>query len=80
MAKGRKTGGRQKGTPNRTTRQMLTVRDAFKAAFDRMGGADALYAWGTANPTEFFKLAARLIPVEIAGSKDQPLTVITRAE
>jgi hypothetical protein len=80
MAKGKKTGGRVKGTPNHATRQMRSVRDAVKVAFDELGGAEGLAAWGRANRTEFYKLAARLIPVEIGGSKDQPLEVITRAE
>jgi hypothetical protein len=59
---------------------MQSIRHAFKFAFDQLGGGEALAVWGRANPTEFYKLAARLIPVEIAGSKDQPLEVITRAE
>lgn len=67
MAKGRKTGGRQPGTPNKVT-------SAFKAAvldaFDKLGGTKALTKWGKDNPTEFYKIAARLIPHEVVGAGD----------
>jgi hypothetical protein len=62
MAKGVKTGGRKKGTPNKVT---ASVKEAFKEAFDRRGGVDALVQWAEGEPTEFYKLAARLIPTEL---------------
>lgn len=64
MAKGRKTGGRQPGTPNKITK---SAREAFQLAFEGIGGYPKLQEWGEANPTEFFKLYARLIPVEHVG-------------
>lgn len=56
-------------------------------AFNRMGGAGGLTKWGQENPTEFYKLYARLIPVHvtaelvtleavIAESWDQPLKAL----
>jgi hypothetical protein len=64
MAKGRKTGGRKAGTPNRLT---STVKEAFETAFHAMQEQPGvkLGDWGKANPTEFYKLSARLIPAEI---------------
>ena len=62
--KGKKTGGRQAGTPNKLTK---SAREAFQLAFDGIGGAVTLVAWAQANPTEFYKLYARLIPVEHTG-------------
>lgn len=61
---GERRGGRKAGTPNKLTR---TVKQAFEEAF---GGMQAdpkvkLEQWGKDNPTEFYKLAARLIPAEI---------------
>lgn len=56
-----KTGGRQAGTPNKTT---VTVKAALLEAFEKLGGIDSLVAWATANPTEFYKLLARLLPFE----------------
>lgn len=61
---GERRGGRKKGTPNKLTR---TVKEAFETAFHAMQEDPGvkLGAWGKANPTEFYKLAARLIPAEI---------------
>lgn len=74
MAQGYKTGGRQKGTPNRTT---ATARDAMQLAFEGIGGVDALTTWAKKNQTEFFKLYARLIPIqqEISGPEGDPLEI-----
>src|SRR5690554_3796203 len=62
MATGRKTGGRRKGTPNKTT---ASVKAAFEEAFDRMGGVDALVSWAATEPGEFFKLYAKLLPIQL---------------
>jgi hypothetical protein len=69
MAKGRKTGGRRKGTPNKATESMRT---AWLAAFDTLGGADGLAHWARANPDRFYTLAARLLPQ--AGPEHRPMT------
>ena len=63
MATGRKTGGRQRGTPNRST---ASAKAALQEAFEGMGGVAALTDWGKENRTEFYKLYGRLIPSEIA--------------
>lgn len=55
-------GGRQKGTPNKTT---ASVKAALVAAFDELGGTGNLVAWAKENPTEFFKLWAKLLPTEV---------------
>lgn len=65
MAKGKKTGGRVAGVPNKLTR---SVREAFQFAFDEMGGGEALYTWAIKNSTEFYKLYSRLIPTDVAVS------------
>lgn len=64
MAKGKKTGGRQKGTPNKVTTAFKT---AVLEAFHGLGGTVALQRWGKENQTEFYKIAARLIPHEVIG-------------
>jgi hypothetical protein len=53
--------GRPKGTPNKLTRD---ARQAFQYAFEKVGGADQLAAWAKDNAGEFYKLFARLIPVD----------------
>lgn len=64
---GKKIGGRQKGTPNKLT---ATVKEAFQAAFDELqqDPATKLSAWGKENPTDFYKVASKLIPTEVSGS------------
>lgn len=60
--KGRKTGGRKKGTPNKLT---VAAREAMQLAFDGVGGVDGLIQWAKENSTEFYKIYARLIPLEV---------------
>ncbi len=63
----KRTGGRAKGTPNKTTA-------AFKAAVLRVygtsGGDEAFLQWARRNRTEFYKICARLIPHEVVGPGD----------
>jgi len=59
MARGAKTGGRRKGTPNKLT---AIAREAFEFAFAESGGAQELASWAKENRTEFYKLYARLVP------------------
>lgn len=68
----KKTGGRKPGQKNRFT---TSIKDAFKEAFQRMGSADGLYHWAKDNPTEFYRLIARLIPneVEMSGKDGGPI-------
>lgn len=44
----------------------VKARDDLALAFDLMGGVPALVVWGRTNPTEFYRLWARLIPREAA--------------
>lgn len=78
--KGRKTGGRQAGTPNKTTR---SAREAFQLAFESLNkdkkGPQSLSVWAAANPTEFYRLYARLIPVEHVGEGGQgPIATVVK--
>lgn len=54
-----KTGGRSRGTPNKTTR---AFREAVSLVFDELGGTRHLLAFAKKNPVEFYRLAARLVP------------------
>lgn len=53
--------GRPKGSKNKLT---TNAKEAFSYAFDKIGGAEKLAQWAVENTTEFYKLYARLIPVE----------------
>lgn len=69
MAKGKKTGGRQAGTPNKTTQE---VKAALEEAFEKRGGVPALIAWADQSPDEFYKLWAKLLPkdVQVSGGAE----------
>jgi len=68
--------GRHKGVPNKATQ---SAREAFNLAFQGIGGAKALEAWAGENTTEFFKLYARLIPVEHVGEGGEgPISTVVK--
>lgn len=70
---GERRGGRKKGTPNRVT---TSVKDAFLAAHQGIGGVATLQAWASNNQTEFYKLLARLIPTEVTAPEGHVLGVV----
>ena len=68
-----KVAGRVKGTPNKLT---ANFREAVLLAYDAIGGHATFAEWARQNPTEFFKIAARLIPTELTSSEKGGVTVI----
>lgn len=62
--------GRKKGVPNKTT---VAVKEALALAFHGRGGVPALLEWSNENPTDFYKLWAKLLPTEITGKDGKPL-------
>jgi hypothetical protein len=77
VGEGRPGPGRPKGTLNKLT---LAAKEALEYAFDAIGGQDALAAWAKENPTEFFKLFAKLIPArhELTGANGGPVEIEQR--
>lgn len=69
--------GRKKGTPNKTT---AAVKEALALAFAGRGGVKALQSWADENPTEFYKLWAKLLPQEIGGEGGGPVRVTVTFE
>lgn len=59
-----KTGGKVKGTPNKLTK---TVKETVLAAFNdlQQDPKANIMAWAKEQPTEFYKIAAKLIPTEV---------------
>lgn len=70
-----KTGGRQVGTPNKVT---AIFKDAVRTVYEEIGGNTAFAAWAKKNQTDFYKIAARLIPTETTSKEDTNLTVVIR--
>jgi hypothetical protein len=65
MAIGKKSGGgSRKGSPNKLTK---SVKEAFEIAFSELqeDKEAKLTNWAKENPTEFYKLAAKLIPTSV---------------
>ena len=65
--------GRQAGSPNKIT---TAFKDAIRVAFDDIGGRRAFADWARANPGDFYRIAARLIPAEVNVREDRAITVV----
>lgn len=74
MAQRIKTGGRQKGTPNKTT---ALLKDAILLAAERAGAKDGIVGYletqAKANPGPFMSLLGKVLPTQISGDPDNPL-------
>ena len=68
-----KTGGRKKGTPNKTT---VELKAAVMHAFETVGGESYLVHVAETDPRTFCSLLARVLPAELKTSID----VIDKAE
>lgn len=64
MARGKKTGGRTAGTPNKFT---IGVKETVLHAFIALQEDPKvnIQEFGRTNPVEFYKIAAKLIPTEV---------------
>lgn len=83
MAKGKKTGGRQKGTPNKTTK---ALKDAILEAAELAGGEASgnnpgglvgyLLMLAVEDPKTFGSLLGRVVPLQLQGDQDNPIRTI----
>lgn len=64
MAQGVKTGGRQKGTPNKVN---AAVKDAIINAFDTVGGESYLVKVANTDPKTFCTLLGKVLPMQVEG-------------
>lgn len=72
-----KTGGRAKGTPNKTTGQ---VKDMVLTALGNVGGVKYLERQANENPTAFMTLVGKVIPLQVAGDPENPIKSVVRIE
>lgn len=72
--KGKKTGGRTKGTPNKTT---SIAKSAIEFAAQGLGGGERLKAWALEDPQNervfWSQIYTKLLPLQVQGDPDQPL-------
>ncbi len=69
-------GGSRKGCPNKAT---ASIKAAFEEAFNYLQQSDvaSLRVWATQNPTEFYKLASKLIPLHVQGDARVQLQIVS---
>ena len=74
---GRKTGGRKKGTPNKTTK---AAKDAIAAAAVELGGVARLVEWAREekqNERIFWgTIYPKLLPLQVAGDQADPVRTV----
>ncbi len=70
MAKGKKTGGRQPGSPNKVTREL---KDMVLMALSKAGGVTYLTKQATETPQAFLSLLGRVLPMQVTGANGKPL-------
>ena len=81
--KRKKTGGRQKGTPNRQT---ALLKDAIlQAAIKTGGGKDGLVRYlrerAEENPAAFMTLLGKVLPMQVANDDSgEPFKIINKIE
>lgn len=75
MAAGKKTGGRQKGTPNKTT---ALLKDAILKAAEMAGDGDMtayLAMQARINPGPFMSLLGKVLPTQLTGENGGPVVL-----
>jgi hypothetical protein len=60
FSKGNK--GRPKGVPNKST---VSTKAALIEAFEQLGGVPSLVQWATNEPTEFYRLWSKMLPLDV---------------
>jgi hypothetical protein len=59
--------GRRKGVKNKVPG---TAKENMIAVFTRLGGTAAMARWARRNQSDFYKLYAKLIPLQLSGDPD----------
>ena len=67
-----KTGGREKGTPNKVTKQL---KELILGALDGVGGQAYLERQAEENPGPFLTLLGKVLPTTLSGDAENPLRV-----
>jgi hypothetical protein len=79
--KGKKTGGRKKGTINKTTQ---TAKEAIAMVAEGLGGSKRMLGWAKEDPDNekifWEKIYPKLLPLQVTGEGGKPLEVVSRIE
>ena len=74
MAKGKKTGGRVAGVPNKVT---TDLKEMILGALAAAGGLSYLQAQAGSNPNAFLTLVGKVLPLQVTGKDGQDLVPAT---
>lgn len=81
MAKGKKTGGRIKGVPNKLT---TGAKEVIAQVAENIGGVARMTKWVREDPANerafWSSIYTKLLPLQVAGDKDNPVSVIHRID
>lgn len=76
-----KTGGRKKGTPNKTT---TVAKEAIALAAEKLGGTERLVSWAKEDPLNermfWGTIYPKLLPLQVSGENGGPIETVTRIE
>jgi hypothetical protein len=76
MAKGKKTGGRVKGVPNKLT---TGAKEVIAQVAANIGGVARMTAWVRESPENekafWTNIYTKLLPLQVTGDKDNPLSI-----
>ena len=68
---GERRGGRKKGVPNKLT---ADIKSMVLEALNKTGGVEYLVRQSDENPVAFMSLVGRVLPLQVSGDPDNPLT------
>ena len=63
----REGAGRKAGVPNKIS---ATVKDNVISVFDELGGVQHMAKWAIDNPTQFYNIYSKLMPLQLTGAGD----------
>lgn len=63
----REGAGRPAGVPNKIS---AAVKDNVIAVFEKLGGVQHMAEWATENPTQFYNIYSKLMPLQVNGAGD----------
>lgn len=72
IGKGTPGPGRKKGVPNKNT---ALIREMVAQALDQAGGVEYLARVAETHPGPFLGLVGKVLPVQLAGVGDEPLSI-----
>lgn len=61
----REGAGRKQGVPNKLS---ATVKDNVIAVFDQLGGVQHMAEWAAENPSQFYNIYSKLMPLQVNGA------------